>query len=112
MRRSASRKLSRWFKSYGKLLALKNGTGGHKVLDSGSLSHPKPIIKQSLLLVIKSSEDPAERKALSAAFVLLADFQQRDIVTGSGTAGAAGRDEVHLERLSLTEELKQAGYGL
>ena len=98
--------------SYGKLLALKNGTGGHKVLDSGSLSHPKPIIKQSLLLVIKSSEDPAERKVLSAAFVLLADFQKRDIVTGSGTAGATGRDEVHLERLSLTEELKQAGYGL
>jgi len=46
---------------------------------------------------------------LSAAFVLLADFQKSDVETVGGTASATGIDIVALERASLIEELQQAG---
>lgn len=96
--------------SYCKLLESRKGTVGREVLDSGKLSHPKQIIKQALLTVLNISEDSTEIKMLSAAFVLLADFQQSDVETVGGTASAAGIDIAALERASLIEELQQAGY--
>jgi hypothetical protein len=95
--------------SYCKLLESRKDTVGREVLDSVKLSHPKPIIKQSLLTVLNISEDSTEIKMLSAAFVLLADFQQSDVETVGGTASATGIDIVALERASLIEELQQAG---
>ena len=90
--------------SYGKQLDLRNGSEGSEALDSRNLSHTKQVIKESLLLVLKSSADSTERKGLSAAFVLLAEFQDRSTTTE--------RDKVDIERRSLIEELTQAGFGL
>lgn len=98
--------------SYGKLLELKKVTGGHEVLRLGDLSHPKPVIKQALLLVLKCSTDSTERKVLSAAFSLLADFQLDDVETEGDTVGAVVQDKADRERRSLIEELAQAGFAL
>ena len=93
--------------SYSKLLKTEKGAGGREILDSGKLSHPKPVIKQSLLTLLKISVDPTEKKVWSDAFVLLADFQPGDVETTGGTADASGKDIVDLERRSLIEELEQ-----
>lgn len=98
--------------SYGKLLERKNVTGGREVLGLADLSYPKPVIKQALLLVLKCSTDPTERKVLSAAFSLLADFQPKEVEMEDDAAGRLLRDKVDLERRSLIEELAQAGFQL
>jgi hypothetical protein len=98
--------------SYGKLLESRKVTGDREILRLGELPYPKPVIKQALLLVIKCSADPTERKVLSAAFSLLADFQLTDVGAVDDTAGALVNDKVDLERRSLIEELAQAGFEL
>jgi hypothetical protein len=96
--------------SYGKVLELKKGKGGREVFSLVDLSHPKPVIKQALLLVLKCSSDSTERQVLSAAFSLLADFQLTDFGVEGDPAGALVKQKVELERRSLIEELAHAGF--
>jgi hypothetical protein len=98
--------------SYGKLLESRNVTRNSEVLRLVELPHPKPVIKQALLTVLKCSSDPTEKKVLSAAFSLLADFQLTDVAAVEDAADAAVNDKVDLERRSLIEELAQAGFQL
>lgn len=88
--------------SYGQLLGAANSAAEDEVLDAGELPHSKDVIKQSLMTVLKSSKNEAEKQTLSAAYALLAKFQD----------GAANVEQMDIERRALLEELRLAGFEL
>jgi hypothetical protein len=96
--------------SYGRLLESRKVTGVREVLSLGDLPYPKPVIKQALLLVLRCSADPTEKKVLSAAFSLLADFQLTDVEMKDGNPVRLVKDRIDIERRNLIDELAQAGF--
>ena len=88
--------------SYGQSLGAANSAAEDEVLDAGDLPHPKALIKESLMTVLQSSQNPAEKQTLSAAYALLAKFQD----AGSSV------EQMDTERRALLEELRLAGFEL
>jgi hypothetical protein len=72
------------------------------VADASSLPYPKETIKWSLLLLLGAIPDPAQRGPLKAAYVSLADWQQREDIESGFDSWRLRRQ---LDPLALAQEL-------
>ena len=73
------------------------------VADAKSLPHPKPRIKEALVVAMRSMQDPHMRSQLKKAYVSLADWQEG---VGTTRPGGLWMMQVEAEQERLQNELR------
>jgi hypothetical protein len=74
------------------------------VADVKALPHPKPRIKEALVVAMRGMHDPHMRSQLRKAYVSLADWQEG---VGTTRPGGLWRVQVQAEQERLRDELKK-----
>ena len=88
---------------YGIVLGTRAPQPGY-VADVKSLPHPKPRIKEALVVALRSMQDPHMRSQLKKAYVSLADWQEG---VGTTRPGGLWMMQVHAEQDRLKGELQK-----
>jgi hypothetical protein len=88
---------------YGLTLGTRAPQPGY-VADVKSLPHPKPRIKEALVVALRSMQDAHMRSQLKKAYVSLADWQEG---VGTTRPGGLWMVEVQAEQERLKAELRQ-----
>lgn len=74
------------------------------VADVKALPHPKPRIKEALVVALRSMQDPHMRSQLKKAYVSLADWQEG---VGGTRPGGLWMMQVEAEQARLKAELQK-----
>jgi hypothetical protein len=88
---------------YGIVLGTRAPQPGY-VADAKLLPHPKPRIKEALVVALRSMQDPHMRSQLRKAYVSLADWQEG---VGTTRPGGLWMMQVQAEQDRLKSELQK-----